>query len=232
MLNKKLLRSGLVIIIMLIAFTNECDAQIKLPIGNWGVRIGLNATSIMNYDANNNLGALPNSTYTNKNGFLVATFARCNFKNIFLQPEIAWNRYNRACSFSIPIENSDIYYQASNLNIESRSVNTNFLIGYNIIKDSPYLFGVYIGPALIGTYQTKYSIDKELYTKKNISLNYAGIFGFAINISKIYFDLRYELSLPNSNLNVNGIPNIPEKFHDVRIKKTESILSFSCGMML
>ena len=232
MLNKTLFRPVFFIFIWLLACANECDAQIKFPIGNWGVRVGLNATSIMNYEAYNYNEALPNSTYTNKNGFLIATFARCNIKNFFLQPEVAWNRYNRSCSFSVPNENISYYYPASVLNIESKSLNTNFLLGYHIVKDNPYLFGVYGGTALIGTYKTKYSIENEIYTKNNISLNYTGIFGFSINISKICFDIRYELCLPNSNMNLNGISNIPEKFQDIKIKKIESILSFSCGIML
>ena len=233
MLNKTLFRLGFIFFIWLIACITECNAQMKLPLGNLGVRFGLNAISITSYEAYKADEILPNSSYTNKNGYLTAVFARFNLDRIFLQPELAWNEYNRTCSFSLPLENSNSYHQPSDLNINSKSINTNFLVGYNIIRDHPFSFGLYIGSAFIGTYQANYSIGTdELYNKSDLSLNYTGILGVSINIHKIYFDLRFETSLPNANLNLSGIPDFPERFHDVRIKKTESILSFSCGIML
>jgi len=232
MQNKTLFRFGFIFFIWLIACINECNAQIKLPVGNWGIRLGLNAVSITSYEVYKNDEILPSSSI-NKNGYLVTTFARFNKNRIFLQPELAWNEYNRTCSFSLPHEDSNSYYHPTDLNINSKAVNANFLVGYNIVHDNPFLFGIYAGSALIGTYRTDYSIGmEEPFINRVLSLNFTGILGFSINISKIYFDLRLETSLPNANLKLNGIPDFPERYQDVRIKKTESILSFSCGIML
>jgi len=209
----------------------ECNAQVKRLKENWGARLGLNAVSIRSYEVYSDDEILPNSSYTNKNGYLITAFARFNINRVFLQPELAWNEYNRTCSFSLPIENTDNYYQPSDLDINSKSINTNFLVGYNIIHDYPFLFGIYIGSAFIGTYRTDYSVEMgESISKNDLSLNYTGILGFSINISNIYFDLRYEMCLPNDNLSLRDL-NFPERYQNVRIKKTESMLSFSCGVM-
>ena len=232
MINKALFRFGFVFLLLLIACITECFSQIKLPKGNWGVRLGLNALSITSYEVHKDGEILPNSSYTNKNGYLITTFARFNINKIFLQPELAWNEYNRICSFSLPYENNDSHYPPSNLEIITKAVNTNFLVGYNIVHDYPFLFGIYAGSAIIGTYRTDYSTEQEeSFIKTDLDLNLSGILGFSINISKIYFDLRYETSLPNANLNLKGISNFPERYQNVKINKTESILSFSCGVM-
>ena len=211
----------------------ESNAQVKLRNGNLGVRLGLNAVSIKSYEAYYADEILPNSSFINKNGYLVTTFARFNVKRIFLQPELAWNEYNRTLSFSLPSENYEGYYQPSELNSNSSTISANFLAGYNIVNDHPFLFGIYAGAALKGTYLNNYSLElepEELYTKKDLFLNFSCILGVSVNISKIYFDLRYEMGLPN-DLILRGIPDFPERYQNVKLKITESILSFSCGVM-
>ena len=233
MVNKFLYTFGFIFLFLQFFCITECNAQIKTPNRNWGVRLGLNAVSIKSYEASKGNEILPNSSHINKNGYLITTFARFNMKRIFIQPELAWNEYNRTCSFSLPLENTEGFAQPSDLNINSSALNANFLVGYNIVYDYPFLFGIYTGVAFVGNYANKYSLElepEESYTKKDLLLNLTGVIGVSINISKIYFDLRYEMGLPN-DLILREIPDFPEKYQNVKIKKTESILSFSCGVM-
>jgi len=199
---------------------------------NWGLRFGLNAVSINNYEVYDAGDLLANTSYTNKNGYFITGFARYNIDRFFLQPEIAWNEYRRTCSFSFPVEGANSIYPPINLDINSKNISTNFLVGYNIINDYPFLFGAFFGSSFTGTFRTNYSMetDKTL-SKTGFSLNYSGILGFSINISRIYFDLRYEMCLPNADINLKNIPDFPENFKNVKIKKNESILDFSVGMM-
>jgi len=230
MVNRPLFRFGFPLSIFLFAFISNSEAQ--APVRNWGIRIGLNAVSITSYKAYQGDDILSNSSYTNKNGYLITGFARFNINRVFLQPEIAWNEYRRTCSFSLPVENTDNYYSSADLNIDSKAFNTDFLVGYNIVRDYPFLFGVYVGTNFIGTYRVNYSMKSEqAFSKNDWSLNYSGILGFSINISRIYFDLRYEMCLPNSDIFLSEIPNFAEYYQNVKIKRTESILSFSCGVM-
>jgi len=234
MINKNLFRWIFVFLFFIISCITENNMQAQaLSIKwDWGVRVGLNATSITSYKAYQAGEILTNSSYTNKNGYLITGFARYNFNKMFLQPEISWNEYNRTCSFSLPIENSANYYPAVNLNINTKTVNPNFLVGYYIVKDYPFLFGAFAGVSVIGTYHTNYSMEwEQSFFKNGLSLNYSGILGFSINISKIYFDLRYEMTLPDGRLNLKEIPDFTEQYQDISLKKTEAILSFSFGVM-
>jgi hypothetical protein len=152
---------------------------------------------------------------------------------IFLQPEFGWNHYRRTCSFSLPNENSESSYSPSiDLNIHSKTGNANFLVGYNIINDYPFLLGAFAGVSFTGTYRTDYSMESsQSFSKTDLALNYSGIIGLSINISRIYFDLRYEMRLPDDYLYLKDIPDFPDFYQNVKIKKNEAILSFSCGVM-
>jgi len=232
MLNKTSFRFGIVFFVFFIGIISENNIQAQFHGKNWGVRVGLNSISITNYKAYQAGEILTNSSYINKNGYLLGGFVRFNLNRIFLQPEITWNEYRRTCSFSLPIENSDNYYPPINLDINSKAVNTGLLVGYNIVHNYPYLLGVYIGSNFIGTYRTNYSSEREnSFSQADWSLNYSGLLGFSINISRIYFDLRYEMSLPNADQDLTGIPDSPDNYHNVKIKKTEAVLSFSFGVM-
>jgi len=232
MLNKALFRFGFVFLVCLTGFITENNARAQSSGKNWGIRVGLNAVSITSYKVYQAGEMLTTGSYTNKNGYLLAGFARFNVNRIFLQPEIAWSEYRRTCSFSLPIENSDNYYSPVDLDIDSKTINTDFLVGYNIVKDYPFLLGVYVGASVIGTYRTDYSIEPMIpFSKSGLFPNYSGILGFSINISRIYFDLRYEMSLPGANLNLSEIPDFPDNYQNVKIKKTEAVLSFSFGVM-
>ena len=234
MINKSLFLRIFVFFVFIFVYItgNNIQAQTLSIKWDWGIRLGLNATSITSYKAYQADEILTNSSYTNKNGYSITGFARYNFNKMFLQPEISWNEYNRTCSFSLPVENTGNYYPPVNLNIHSKTINPNFLIGYNIVKDYPFLFGAFVGISVIGTYRTNYSMEwEQSFSKTGLSLDYSGILGFSINISKIYFDLRYEMTLPNAKLDLKEIPNLPENYQDISIKKTEAILSFSFGVM-
>jgi len=225
-------RRSCVFLFLLLIFMTGKNVTAQNQRMNWGVRLGLNAVSITSYEAFNVDQILENSSYTNKNGFLITGFARFNMNRMFLQPELGWSNYRRSCLFSIPVEESNTSSLPVNLNIDSKVVKSIFLAGYNIVHDYPFLLGFFAGSSLSGIYHTGYSMESDnSFSEKDLSFNYSGIIGFSINISRIYFDLRYEMGFPNANLNMRDIPGFPEYYHNVRIKKREEILSFSFGVM-
>ena len=232
MKSKTLFRFGFVFLVLLLACIPKTNAQAQSSKMNWGIRLGLNATSITSYEVYQADEILTNTSYTNKTGYLINAFARFNMDRMFLQPELGWNHYRRTCSFSLPVEETASYYPAVDLNINSKALNANFLVGYNIVSNYPFLFGVFAGPAFTGTYRTNYVMGQEkTFPETDLFINLSGILGFSINISKIYFDLRHEMCLPNTNLHLKDIPDFPESYQNIKIKKTESFLSFSFGIM-
>jgi hypothetical protein len=200
---------------------------------NFGIKAGVNALATNYFDPYFEDEALPNGSFTNKNGYLVNVFMRINYDRVFLQPELAWNLYRQVCFFSIPDEDTENeYYPETQLEINSRSVNTNILFGYNIIKATPFQINFFIGPSFKGIYGRDFKTNFfQSFSENDALLNYTGIVGMSLNISKLHFDLRYEFNQSNTNLDLSEIPEFPEKFHGVTLKKNENILSFSCGIM-
>ncbi|MDR1610332.1 MAG: PorT family protein [Candidatus Symbiothrix sp.] len=218
------------LLIFLFATENYSSAQSKYL--NYGFKIGLNALSTIKYDTYYAGDTTSGSFYTNKNGYLVGAFFRVNYSHLFLQPEVAWNYHQQTCGFMIPDKSNAGTYLPKALDINMDAVNTNLLLGYSIIKNKPFLFDVYIGTSLKWTYNIEYEINEEhSYHGKSDFYCYAGVIGFSAGISKLYFDFRYELNQPNTNLDFRNIPDISEAYQGVFLEKNENILSFSVGMM-
>jgi hypothetical protein len=218
-------------LIFLFATENHSFAQSKYL--NYGFKVGLNALSTIKYDTYyaGDKDTTSGSFYTDKTGFLISAFFRVNYSHLFLQPEVAWNYHQQTCGFMVPKSNADTYLSKA-LDINMDAVNTNLLLGYSIIKNKPFLFDAYIGASLKWTYKIKYEINEEhKYSGKSDFFCYAGVIGFSAGISKLYFDFRYELNQPNTNLDFRNIPDIPEVYQAVFLEKNENILSFSVGMM-
>jgi hypothetical protein len=203
---------------------------------DFGIKAGLNALSTNYYESYFEETLLQNGSFTNKNGYTLNAFTRINYDRVFIQPELEWCHYRQSCYFSLPvdIENSedDEYYPTIRLNINTRSFNANILLGYNVIKSKPVLFNFYTGTSFKEIYNRYYKTNFfHDYSEINPFFNYAGILGLSLNISKLHFDMRYEFNQSNTDLALRDIPDFPEKYHGITLKKNENIISFSCGIM-
>jgi len=218
------------LLIFLFGFENQSFAQFERV--NYGFKVGLNALSTIRYNTYYLGDTTSGGSYTNRNGYLVGAFFRVNYSKLFLQPEATWNYHQERCGFMIPDTYAPNTYVPKALDLGMDALNANLLLGYSIIKNKPYLFDTYIGASVKWTYRIRYKIsDEQRFTGKSDFLCYAGIIGFSVNISKLYFDFRYELNQPNTNLDFSKIPGIPENYRGVFLEKNENILSFSVGMM-
>jgi hypothetical protein len=210
-------------------FITEIQSFAQSERFNYGFKIGLNALSTTRYNTYYAGDTTSGGFYSNKNGYLIGTFFRVNYSKLFMQPEIAWNYHQQKCGFMIPDANT---HSIKALDIDMDAVNTNLLLGYDIIKEKPFLFSIYAGASFKWTYKIKYKISEDNnYSGKSDFLCYAGILGFSANISKFYFDFRYEINQPNTDLDFSDIPDIPEAYKGVVLEKNENVLSFSIGMM-
>jgi hypothetical protein len=215
--------------IFLFGTENQSFAQSELL--NYGFKAGLNALSPTKYQPYCT-GDPTSGSYTNKNGYSAGTFFRINYSHVFLQPETIWNFHQQKCSFMLPDPNNEGAFFPKSVDINMYAVNTNLLTGYSIIKNKPYLCDIYLGAALKWIYKMKYEITEEHnYSGKSDFFCYAGVIGFSVNISKFYFDFRYEINQPDTDLDFNQIPGIPQTYQGVFLEKNENILSFSCGVM-
>jgi hypothetical protein len=201
---------------------------------NWGIKLGLNAVAVTNYETYNDGQLIANDSYTNKNGYTITSFSKFNVNNrIFMQPEVAWNYTRMGISFILPSENEEnIPIFPTHMNIKSQSARGNFLTGYNVVNNGPFTFSAFVGAGFSGIYKTKYITNaSEEFSDNTLQIKILGIAGFSIIISRIYFDFRYEINQPNTNLDFSHISGFPEKYKGIDIKKNENILNFSCGFV-
>jgi hypothetical protein len=208
---------------------SQSQENYEYPVINWGIKGGLNAISPNYYYPYNRGEEMENGAYDNRVGFFASGFIRINLGSFFMQPELVWNTYNQGLSFDLPDEDM---IRDTNLKLNYNTINLNMLIGYNIIKNGPFLINTYLGTSYKYNYRTDLSIDnKSNYSDTNPHYNYLGIIGLSLNISFAHFDIRYAMNLPDTDLNFNDFSNIPDPFKNVFIHKNENILSFSFGVM-
>lgn len=200
---------------------------------NFGVKVGLNALSTTKYNMYYDDQLQDNKLYKNTNGYLANVFLRVNLDHFFFQPELEYNTFSQELKYSFPTEAYVASsFEQNTLDIKGNTLNTYGLVGYNFVKNGPYLFNVYTGICLTSVFQTSYHLnDDTKFTDKEDSYNFGGVIGFSFNISMVHFDIRYKLNGPNTNLDFSGIDGFPEEQKPFKIKKNENQLSFSCGVM-
>jgi hypothetical protein len=197
---------------------------------NWGVRFSLNASAIMHYNGSVDGEELLNETYTNKTGYGFYTFFRVNLDRFFVQPEIGWSQINKELAFTFPPET--INPPATKLAINLQTLNLNALVGYNITRTGPFVFNVITGASIRYKHNVHYDMNVQTdFQDSRNRYNPFGVIGFSTNISAVHFDVRYELSMWNTNIRFSDIPDSPDALQKVVIRKNENIISFSCGVM-
>ncbi len=207
----------------------EVSRKNEYPVINWGVKVGLNALTSTHYRVYSGENRLDNTSITNKIGYQGSLFLRINLGNFFMQPEISWDYYRESCSFPAPFNGNPA--EIATLDIKNNYAGLNALAGYNIIKDGPYLFNGYIGSSFKYSYLRNYSVMGSEFKDLDKDYNINGIVGFSIHISKLYLDIRYEVSRPNTDIHFEKVEEAPGYLKDITIEKNENILTFSCGMM-
>jgi hypothetical protein len=227
----------IVLIVLTLATGHESYAQLTPnhyhPVFNWGIRAGINALSTNFYDVFDGEVAIGTRSSVNNVGYNLSAFTRINARRLLLQPEFAWNTYNQSLSFSIA-DADGTYVHLTEISGKFYSFNMNILAGYNIIKDGPFLLNIAAGPSVKYIYKIDYEINKNNYTDKEpeyFQSKYSGIIGFAIIISNYYFDIRYEINLPDTDIHLGEIPDVPRSLKEIYIHKNENILNFSFGLI-
>ena len=199
---------------------------------NWGLNVGINALSSSNFEVYQGDTKLDEASYRNKIGFTGSTFFRFNLGDLFLQPEATYYYSQEKISLG-QLPDTENYYGSvrSAFDVSHHSLLVPVLAGYNIIKQGRYLFNVYLGPSFQYHYKTSFNQMNSKFVDTSPQYSINGIIGISYNISHIFFDFRYMINYPNTNVNFNKIPDSPEFLKDISIKKNENMLSFSCGLM-
>ena len=238
-MNKRFLHTSFLSVLLLIALfslagqtSHAQQNRYNHHVFNVGLRLGFNALSMNSYQAHIEDLELVNLSYKNQTGYGASLFFRINLDHFFVQPGIEWNLNQQELSFSLPA-GEDLWQSPTKLSIKIKTLSVDALVGYNIIKSGPFLINVIAGPSFQYDYRTNYNMNftDSGFIDKTPKYNTFGIVGFSVNIAKLHFDIRYGICLFNTNINFSDISNTFESIKDVSIRKSENILSFSCGLM-
>ncbi len=175
-----------------------------------------------------------------KIGYFGAMFMRFNIQRHFLQPEISYNISRCEIEFDkLGSQHPDIAPDYASINSTIHSIDIPLLYGFNITKNGPYGMSIFLGPKLKCIWTRKNKITFDNFDQKGIyeelkPFNFSAVIGVAVNISRIFFDFRYEQGLHNisrsvlyDNINTDGSIGVS----NLTLNRREQVLSFSLGVL-
>jgi hypothetical protein len=207
---------------------------------NFGFKLGFNNLSSIRFDAYSG-GTLLNSSQINKTGYTAGAFFRINLDKVFMQPEFEWSGYKHHFSFTFPNQTENVNLNSSaSIRETMQTLGINIIVGYCIIQSVPFRFDVFIGPSLKYRYSTKYEYEGSIsgdannirrhFYDNSTHLHPYGLVGFSFSVTQFYVDIRYGISIKDTDINFNEISNSIEQLNGVELRKNENSLNFSVGI--
>ena len=181
---------------------------------NIGIKAGFNSSMFMVSELKIKDVTIDEVQNNYKIGYFGALFMRINMKKHFIQPEVS---YNVSKCEDFPI-----------------------LYGYNVVKKGPYGMSIFAGPKLRYLWGKHNEITFKNFDQKGIHerlypFNVSAVIGVGVNISRIFFDFRYEQGIGNisksiiyDNINSDGSTGVS----NIIFRRRDSALSFSLGFIL
>lgn len=175
-----------------------------------------------------------------KIGYFGALFMRINMKKHYIQPEVSYNVTKCEITFDkLGSQHPAIEPDYASVQSVLHSIDFPVLYGYNVVKKGPYGMSIFAGPKLRYLWGKKNEITFSNFDQKGIHeklypFNISAVIGVGVNISRIFFDFRYEQGIGNisksityDNINSDGSTGISRIIFDRR----DSALSFSLGFI-
>lgn len=172
-----------------------------------------------------------------KIGYHFTFFTQINFNKHFIQPEFSYQINRSELSFDKSQENQELLPDYATIKSELHHLEIPVLWGYNFISKPPYGMAFFAGPKIIYMWNRKSNIEYHNFDLDNLEekirpLNLGCAIGVSVNISRFFFDFRYEQSFFNMSKEVRyTLPADEEKSGRTIFKRRESVLSFSAGIL-
>lgn len=171
-----------------------------------------------------------------KIGYFGSVFARFNIGDHYLQPEVSYQLSRSQVTFDkLGSQHPELEPDYASITSRLHSLDIPLLYGYSIINKKPYGLSVFVGPKFKYLWNRKNKINFENFDQDleeelrpiNLSLT-AGV---AVNISRIFFDFRYDHGISNISKSINYVEENKKNESNIIFKRVEHVLSFSIGMM-
>lgn len=207
---------------------------------NIGVKAGFNASMFLVSDFKIKDVTIDEIQNNYKVGYFGAIFMRINMKKHFIQPEVSYNVSKCEITFDkLGSHHPDIEPDYASVISIIHSIDFPMLYGYNVVKEGPYGMSIFAGPKLRYIWGKKNEITFENFDQKGIyerlyPFNLSAVIGVGVNISRIFFDFRYEQGLHNisksvtyDNINSDGSTGVS----NITFRRRDQVLSFSLGVI-
>lgn len=207
---------------------------------NFGMKAGFNSSMFIVNELKIKDVTIDEVQNNYKIGYFGSIFMRINIKNHFLQPEVSYNVSKCELEFDkLGSQHPDIAPDYAAVESVLHSIDIPLLYGYNVVNKGPYGMSIFAGPKLRYLWGKQNEITFKNFDQKGIDerlfpFNISAVIGVGVNISRIFFDFRYEHGLSNMSKQITydsinsdgstGRSNIVFRRHD-------SALSFSVGFM-
>ncbi|NDV82664.1 porin family protein [Bacteroides sp. 51] len=206
---------------------------------NFGVRVGFNSSMYLVSDFKIKDVTIDDIQNNYRIGGFVALFGRFNISRHYIQPEISYQISRSEISFDkLGSQHPAIEPDYASIHAKIHSIEFPVLYGFNIIKKGPYAMSVFAGPKAKFLWKQKNEITFENFEQKDMEeelypLCLSGVLGVGVNVSRIFFDFRYEQGLTNISKTVTyeNMPSTKDDSNNIIFRRREAILSFSLGVM-
>ena len=240
-------RSNLIIISILLAIPMTMSGQGKHwerrnnQTVNIGMKAGFNSSMYLVSEFKIKDVTIDNTQNNYRIGYFGALFMRFNFQRHYLQPEVSLQLSRCEIIYDkLGSQLPEIEPDYAQVKSKIYSVELPVLYGYNIIKRGPYGLSVFAGPKLKYFWNKRNEITFENFDLQNIHeelypFNISVTLGVGVNISRIFFDFRYEQGLNNISKSITfdnaETINNEQDTNKILFKRRDNVLSFSLGFM-
>lgn len=208
---------------------------------NFGIKAGFNSSMFLVSELKIKDVTIDQVQNNYKIGYFGALFMRINIKKHFLQPEVSYNVSKGEITFDkLGSQHPDIEPDYASVQSVLHSIDFPLLYGYNVVKEGPFEMSIFGGPKFRYLWGKKNEITFTNFDQKGIReklhpLNASVVIGVGVNISRIFFDFRYEQGIRNmsksvtyDNINSDGSTGVSS----ITFRRRDSALSFSLGFIL
>ena len=207
----------------------------------FGIKAGFNSSMFMVSELKIKDVTIDEVQNNYKIGYFGAIFMRFNIKKHFIQPEVSYNVSKCEITFDkLGSQHPAIEPDYASVQSVLHSVDFPILYGYNVVKKGPYGMSIFAGPKLRYLWGKHNEITFKNFDQKGIHerlypFNVSAVIGVGVNISRIFFDFRYEQGIGNisksiiyDNINSDGSTGVS----NIIFRRRDSALSFSLGFIL
>lgn len=204
---------------------------------NFGIKAGFNSSMFMVSEFKIKDVTIDEIQNNYEIGYFGAVFMRVNIKKHFIQPEVSYNVSKCEIVFDkLGSQHPDIAPDYASVESVIHSIDIPLLYGYNVVKEGPYGMSIFVGPKLRYIWGKRNEITFDNFDQKGIQerlhpFNASAVIGVGVNISRIFFDFRYEQSLFNISKSVTYDAIGSAETSKIIFHRRDSALSFSLGVI-